>query len=127
ADSAQAKTQDGNDPRTIEVSVAIAPEIEQQLTQELTLFVLARDPAGGPPLAVQRHSSTSIPLTVRLTEYDAMVPARTIATVPRVEVVARLSRSGSPQAQSGDYFGSASFEFGKTNGTLNIIIDQVVP
>lgn len=117
----------GASQRAIEVSVTIAPEVQQQLANDVPLFVLARDPAGGPPLAVQRHSSASTPVTVRLTERDAMVPSRTIAAVPRVEVIARLSRSGSPQAQSGDYFGKADFEFGKDSGTLNIIIDQVVP
>jgi cytochrome c-type biogenesis protein CcmH len=66
-------------------------------------------------------------LTVELTERDAMIPTRTIASVPRVEVVARLSKSGTPQAQSGDYFGQQDYEFGKDTGTLNILIDQTVP
>jgi cytochrome c-type biogenesis protein CcmH len=113
--------------RTIDVSITIAPHIQQQLDTELPLFVLARDPAGGPPLAVQRLSSADLPRTVRLSERDAMMPSRTLASVPRVEVVARLSRSGSPQAQSGDFFGQAELDFGKGSTSLNIIIDQVVP
>ncbi|NLG78036.1 MAG: tetratricopeptide repeat protein [Xanthomonadaceae bacterium] len=120
-------TEGGPAQRTIEVSVTIAPAIEKQLDGAVPLFVLARDPAGGPPLAVQRYDSTAVPLTVRLTEADAMLPTRTIASVQRVEVVARLSRSGSPQARSGDFFGAATFEFGKDSGTLHIIIDQTVP
>ncbi len=93
----------------------------------MTLFVLARDPSGGPPLAAKRLSSTQIPLTVELTERDAMMPTRTIGAVPRVQVVARVSKSGTPQAQSGDFFGQADYEFGKDTGTLNILIDQTVP
>ena len=73
----------------------------------------ARSSAGGPPLAVQRHSSSDLPLTVELSERDAMIAARTIATVPRVQVVARLSRSGTPQAQSGDFYGEAEYDFSK--------------
>jgi cytochrome c-type biogenesis protein CcmH len=122
-----ASPEGGSADRTIEVSVTIAPEIQKQLKGPVPLFVLARDPAGGPPLAVQRHDSAAAPLTVRLTERDAMLPTRTIATVPRVEVVARLSQSGSPQAQSGDFFGAADFDFRKDGGTLHIIIDQTVP
>jgi len=38
-----------------------------------------------------------------------------------------LSRSGTPQAQSGDYFGQADYDFDKDPGTLNILIDQTVP
>jgi cytochrome c-type biogenesis protein CcmH len=113
--------------RTIRVAVALSPDIKQKLNEPMTLFVLARDPAGGPPLAVHRLTSTQIPLTVELTERDAMIPTRTIASVPRVEVVARLSKSGTPQAQSGDYFGQQDYEFGKDTGTLNILIDQTVP
>ena len=113
--------------KTIRVSVTLAPEIEQKLDGALSLFVLARDPAGGAPLAVQRHTSQQLPLTVDLSERDAMVPTRSLATAQRVQVVARLSRSGTPQAQSGDFFGQADYEFGKDTGTLNIRIDQVVP
>ncbi|HEY8540625.1 MAG TPA: tetratricopeptide repeat protein [Steroidobacteraceae bacterium] len=113
--------------RSIQVAVSVAPEIERQIKEPLTLFVLARDPAGGPPLAVQRHSSAQLPFTVRLTEQDAMTPSRTLASLERVQVVARLSRTGTPQAQSGDFFGQADYEFGKDAGTLNIRIDQTVP
>jgi cytochrome c-type biogenesis protein CcmH len=119
--------------RSIKVAVSISPKVRDQLKDgPLPLFILARDPsAGGPPLAVQRHSSSDLPITVELSERDAMIAARTIATVPRVQVVARLSRSGTPQAQSGDYFGEAEYDFSKNAAagvaTLNIIIDRAVP
>jgi cytochrome c-type biogenesis protein CcmH len=119
--------------RSIKVAVTIAPQIRDQLQDgPLPLFILARDPsAGGPPLAVQRHSSSDLPITVELSERDAMIAARTIATVPRIQVVARLSRSGTPQAHSGDFYGEAEYDFsqnaGTGAGTLNIIIDRAVP
>lgn len=119
--------------RSIKVAVSIAPPIRDQLKGgPLPLFILARDPAaGGPPLAVQRHSSSDVPLTIELSERDAMIAARTIATVPRVQVVARLSRSGTPQARSGDFYGEAEYDFSKNAAagaaTLNIIIDRAVP
>jgi cytochrome c-type biogenesis protein CcmH len=119
--------------RSIKVAVSIAPQIRDQLKGgPLPLFVLARDPsAAGPPLAVQRHSSSDLPLTIELSERDAMIAARTIATVPRVQIVARLSRSGTPQAQSGDFYGQADYDFSKNAAagaaTLNIIIDRAVP
>lgn len=114
--------------RSIQVAVSIAPQLQKQLSGTIPLFILARDPvAGGPPLAVQRHSSSDLPLKVELTERDAMIPARSIATVSKVLVVARLSRSGAPQQQSGDLYGQAEYEFGKNSGPLSIIIDQAVP
>lgn len=114
--------------RAIQVAVSLSPQLRQQVTGTLPLFILARDPsAGGPPLAVQRHGSDSLPLNVTLSESDAMIPSRSIATVPKVVVVARLSRSGAPQQQSGDLYGEAEYEFGKTSGPLTIVIDRVVP
>lgn len=127
-ESAPAAAPVASGARSIKVAVSIAPELQKQLSGAVPLFILARDPsAGGPPLAVQRHSSSALPLTIELTESDAMIPARTIATVPKVRVVARLSRSGAPQQQSGDLYGEADYEFGKNTGPLSIIIDQVVP
>jgi cytochrome c-type biogenesis protein CcmH len=41
--------------------------------------------------------------------------------------VARWSRSGAPQQQSGDLYGEAEYEFGKNSGPLSIIIDRTVP
>lgn len=114
--------------RSIKVAVTIAPQLQKQLSGSTALFILARDPAaGGPPLAVQRHSSNDLPLNVELTEHDAMIPARSIATVSKVLVVARLSRSGAPQQQSGDLYGEAEYEFGKNSGPLSIIIDRTAP
>lgn len=114
--------------RSIKVAVTIAPQLQKQLSGPVSLFILARDPAaGGPPLAVQRHSSNDLPLSIELTERDAMIPARSIATVSKVLVVARLSRSGAPQQQSGDLFGEAEYEFGKNSGPLSIIIDRTAP
>lgn len=113
--------------RTIDVAVSVSPEIAAKIAADVPLFVLARDPAGGPPLAVQKHTAAALPLSVTLSERDAMMATRTISSVSKVQVVARLSRSGSPQAQSGDFFGEAAFEFGKDTGRLNIIIDRTVP
>jgi cytochrome c-type biogenesis protein CcmH len=124
----QAEAANPQQQRMIKLVIKIAPEIKQQLSAPLPLFVLAREPGGGgPPLAVQRHSSAELPLTMTLSESDSMIPSRTIANVPRVQIVARLSRSGGPQARSGDFFGEASYEFGKNTGAVQITIDQRVP
>lgn len=113
---------------TIRVAVSIAPAIQQQLKGPTPLFILARDSAmPGPPLAAQRRSSAEAPLTLELSEADAMMPTRTLANASRVQVVARLSLSGAPQQRSGDFYGEADYEFGKDTGTLQIVIDRTVP
>jgi cytochrome c-type biogenesis protein CcmH len=113
--------------KVLRVAVTIAPEVKKQLSGDVPLFIIARDPAGGPPLAVQRRTSSAAPLTVEFKESDAMVAGRSIGTVASVQVVARLARSGTPQQQSGDFYGEATYEFGKSSGTLNIMVDRTVP
>lgn len=114
--------------RAIQVAVSLSPQLRSQVSGGMSLFLLARNPnAGGPPLAVQRHGADSLPLNVTLSERDAMIPSLSIATVPKVVVVARLSRSGAPQQQSGDLYGEVEYEFGKSSGPVTIVIDRVVP
>ncbi|MET0987419.1 MAG: hypothetical protein ABW034_18660 [Steroidobacteraceae bacterium] len=118
--------------RVVKVSITVAAAIRQQLREPLTLFILARDPAaGGPPLAVERHNSSELPLTVELSAADAMLPSRTIDTVGAAQIVARLSRSGTPQQQSGDFFGEAQLQFDANKATqqysVAVVIDRSVP
>lgn len=116
--------------RKIIVSVKLAESLQQQLKEPISLFVLARDPQkGGVPLAVERHQSSELPLRVELTAADAMLPTRSINDVAAVEVVARLSRSGTPLEQSGDYVGTAHYSFTQQGqqGAVTIEINRQVP
>jgi cytochrome c-type biogenesis protein CcmH len=116
--------------RKIVVRVRLAAALKQQLKQPISLFVLARNPQQpGPPLAVERHQSSELPLQVDLTTDDAMLPTRTLADAQEVEIVARLSASGAPTEQSGDLFGSATYSFARQGeqGSVTIEIDQRVP
>lgn len=116
--------------RKITVQVQLSAALKAQLKQPVSLFVLARDPKQpGAPLAVERHTSDELPLTVELSVADAMLPTRTLNDAESVEVVARLSASGTPTAQSGDLFGSASYSFATqgAQGAVSIEINQKTP
>src|SRR5262249_53032770 len=53
--------------RAVKVAVAISPEIAKRLQGDASLFVLARVPGQpGPPLAVQRHTTRELPLSIEL-------------------------------------------------------------
>jgi cytochrome c-type biogenesis protein CcmH len=100
------------------------------LQQPVSLFVLARNPQQpGAPLAVERHQSSELPLQIDLTTDDAMLPTHTLANAQEVEIVARLSASGTPTEQSGDLFGSAKYSFAQQGeqGSVTIEINQRVP
>jgi cytochrome c-type biogenesis protein CcmH len=112
----------------VHVHVSIAPALQASVRPTDTLFVLARDPqAPGPPLAVKRFPpGQGLPVDVELTAADAMIPARSIATVRQATVVARLSRAGQPLPASGDLYGELSYDV-TTGRASDLIIDRTVP
>lgn len=64
----------------------------------LYLIVRRVDGAGGPPLAVQRHPVSAMPLEFAIGPEDAMIAGTRFP--PRVRVVARLDRDGDPGTKS---------------------------
>ncbi|MDA5562988.1 c-type cytochrome biogenesis protein CcmI [Cobetia sp. MMG027] len=99
------------------LKVSLDPALEAQLAampvsaDEATLFIVARDAEGKlPPLAVVRTTADTLPLTVTLSDDDAMAPMARLSMArlsmaERVTLVARISASGQPAAQSGDLEG----------------------
>jgi hypothetical protein len=55
-----------------------------------------------------------------------MVPGRAIVAGQKVQVVARIARSGNPVGASGDPIGESAYQVGR-DGLVNIIIDHVMP
>ena len=93
-------------PARIEVTVSLSDKTLAAVRPNDTVFVLARKLDGPPmPLAAQRLVASQLPITVVLDDSKAMVPGMTIGSVDDVTVTARVSRSGQPIAQSGDWQG----------------------
>ena len=110
---------------TVRVNVTLSPSLASAVGAA-PLFVFVRDPAqGGPPLAVKRLDS-HFPQSVALSPADSMVPGRAFAAGQSVQVVARIARSGSPIAVSGDPFGEVTYHVGQ-DGLVSLIIDRVTP
>jgi cytochrome c-type biogenesis protein CcmH len=111
----------------VRVHIELSPSLPKADPDDAApLFVFVRDPAQpGPPLAVKRLSSR-FPQTVELTSADSMVPGRAFAPGQKVQVVARIARSGNPIAGSGDPFGEVAYLVGH-DGLVNIVIDHVTP
>lgn len=114
--------------RAVNVQVSIKPELEKTLDKKTPLFILVRDPvAPGPPFAAVRRAVGDLPLAVSISDSDAMMQGRGISNVESAQVVARVSKSGAPQAQPGDLYGEAQVKFdGNKTISVKIIIDQVV-
>jgi cytochrome c-type biogenesis protein CcmH len=110
----------------IRVKVALSPKLQSESTPGAPLYVFVRDPKQpGLPLAVKRLE-TRFPQTVELTSADAMIAGHGIVPGQDVEVVARISRSGSPIAQKGDPFGESAYRVGR-DGVVDVTIDRLTP
>jgi len=117
----------GSGARSIVVEVTISPALAAKVDPDAPLFVLARAPGGGgPPLAVERHQARELPLSIELTDEDAMVPGRNLSSAGEVEIVARVALGGQPTATTGDLYGSVEIADGGATQT-RIEIDQIQP
>ena len=114
---------------TIMVKATIEPSLVDQIDPETSVFIFARAFNGPPaPLAVLKKQVKDLPATVRLDDSLAMLPNLTISAFDEVYVVARVSFSDAPQAQSGDFFGQSSpIRPGIDQELLEVVISQRVP
>ncbi|MDH3915729.1 MAG: hypothetical protein OES37_06180 [Chromatiales bacterium] len=110
----------------IRVSIELDPALRDRIAGPVPLFIFARRPAGGPPLAAVRRSSSELPLSIDLSDENAMMQGIRISDQEQLKLVARVSMSGSPREQSGDLFGEVEYSR-DGNPEVSIRIDQVVP
>lgn len=110
----------------LNVSIDIAPELAAQASTVGALFVFARDASktGGAPLAVRRLADGRLPLTLKLTDDDAMVPGSSLADAADLIVTARISQSGKADAASGDLYGSARVAVQGDSMDVSVRIDS---
>jgi cytochrome c-type biogenesis protein CcmH len=85
------------------VDVEITEQLKNELDENTTIFVFAKPIAGRIPLAALKLRVGDLPKRVVLDDSLAMLPTAKISMQKKVEVSARISLSGQPQSQSGDY------------------------
>lgn len=111
----------------VSINLSISDAALSDLPADATVYVIARDPAQpSPPIAVTPRRLSELPVVVSLSDRDAMGAGRPLSGFAELEIIARVSVSGSPMAQSGDWSGSLRVN---SNDALSIdlIIDQKVP
>lgn len=110
----------------VAVNVQLGDSAAASVRPDATVFVIVRDPAQpSPPIAAVRRKVSELPVIVPLSDSDAMIPGRVPSAFPQLEIVARVSVSGQPVAQPGDWFGSEVIATGE-NRESSIVIDQQV-
>ena len=102
---ASASGSEGDYGATVTVNVDLTPEALAAVDAGAAVFVYAKATTGPPmPLAVSRHTVDDLPLSITLDDSMAMIPSMKLSSFPRITVGARISPSGNPIGQSGDWF-----------------------
>lgn len=106
-------------------SIELAPELAREGPRGATLFVIAR-PAGvtrGPPLAVRRFASPTLPLDFQIGPQHAMVQG--IPFAGEIQLTVRLDGDGDAMTrQPGDLSGSAEVAVAPGTRGVRIVLDQ---
>ena len=110
----------------VTVTVGLSDEATAALPEQASVFIIARDPnQPRPPIAVTRRQLSELPATVGLGDRESMIPGRNLSAFPRFEVLVRVSVSGNPAEQPGDWFASAIVEPAASN-TIELSVNQQV-
>jgi cytochrome c-type biogenesis protein CcmH len=115
------------DNAVLSVRVSLSEQALAAIASDAVVFVIARDPAApAPPIAVSRHSASELPALVSLTDAQSMVAGRDLSGFAEIELLARVSLSGSPAATSGDWFGSMIVRPAE-EASVSLTINQQIP
>ncbi len=109
----------------IHLHLTLAPALQARLPAQAMLFVFVRAPGGGPPLAVRRLAAT-LPQDLVLSAADAVAAGRGVSPAQSVQVMARITASGNPVAQSGDLYGQIEAVAGRP-AVQPLVLDRVTP
>lgn len=110
----------------IKLSVTLGPGLSlSELGPAAQLFIMARASEAGPPIAVIRRPPSALPGEFSLSDANVMIQGSSLGAYPEVTVVARVSHSGQPTAQPGDWQAEAVVRPGGSE-PVALVIDQVV-
>jgi cytochrome c-type biogenesis protein CcmH len=109
------------------INVSLGASASAAGLPDATVYIIARDPnQPAPPLAAVRRRVSELPAAVSISDADAMIAGRVPSGFAQLEIIARVSLTGQPVAQPGDWFGQQIIDTAATE-TVQIIIDQPVP
>jgi cytochrome c-type biogenesis protein CcmH len=111
----------------VTIRVTLGESAVSAVQADSTVFIILRDPGQpSPPIAAVRRRADDLPAYVAIGDSDAMVPGRVPSGFAQLEIVARVSMSGQPTAQSGDWFGQQTISTAESN-EIAISINEQVP
>jgi cytochrome c-type biogenesis protein CcmH len=113
--------------RTVSGQVSLASELADRVSPDDSVLLFARA-AEGPrmPLALVKRRVRDLPLEFVLDDEAAMMASMKLSSFDRVVIVARISKTASAQAQSGDLEGTVG-PVAVGSSALRIRIDRALP
>lgn len=113
---------------SIEVTVSLDQSATDGVAAEYAVFIYAKATKGPPmPLAVTKLAVKDLPATVVLDDSMAMIPNMKLSSFPDVTIGARISASGNPIAQAGDWFTETTNVIVSDTPTITLTIDKQTP
>jgi len=127
-DSGKDKKQTGTEGPSIKVSVTYDKSLINADPDD-QVFVYARAWQGPKmPLAIRKLKVSDLPIRIELNKSMSMSTGMDLASFPQVEVVARITGSGSAIPQSGDWQASAGpIILAEHTGTVSLKIAEQIP
>ncbi|MEQ1602280.1 MAG: c-type cytochrome biogenesis protein CcmI [Methylophilaceae bacterium] len=108
-------------------AISLSPKLAGKIDPAATLFIYARAPQGAPmPLAILRATAGELPYSFKLDDNNSVMAERKLSQASEVVLVARISKSGNAQPQSGDLQGSSAV-IKPDAKEIKLVIDQVLP
>ena len=117
----EASADAGGEP--IRGTLRLAPELASAQPAGAVLFLIARTPQPGPPLAVKRIEAPSFPLAFEIGPDDRMIKSRPF--VGPLQITARLDADGNATSRTpGDLQGSAKAAVNPGAVGVELVLDE---
>ena len=112
----------------INVTVKLTDELKQQQPESGILFVFAKAAQGSPmPLAVVKLKEYSFPMSVQLTDANAMVAGLNLSSAQDIVISARISKDESVMPSSGELEGHSDKLKRKNVSDYTLTVDTLIP
>ena len=112
----------------VDVSVRAGEAAQSRIPTGGVLYVMIRSsgPAMGPPIGVRRIIDPALPLDITISDQDSMMKERMISSETTVQLQARISLTGSPAANTGDWQSAPLSVSLDSDEAVELVIDQRV-
>jgi len=126
-DSSDTEESENVEGPSVTLVVNLDESVLELVDDSMRLFIYARSPEFPMPLAAVNLVQPQYPFEITLTDAHAMMPAARLSSAENVYVGARLSRSGSAIAQSGDIqVESETFVLSDQSSIISLSISEIV-